>query len=90
MNRRRLTLVGVALAVLVATAGVAAAAPSENARESSPASEAGQQGPPGELPDPVPEFVLDVHRIVSDFLTGALDGSLGDSLSDRADGFSGA
>ncbi|ELK52733.1 hypothetical protein D320_13389, partial [Haloferax sp. BAB-2207] len=34
MNRRRLSLVGVLLAVLVTTAGVAAAAPNDTARES--------------------------------------------------------
>ncbi|RDZ63369.1 hypothetical protein C5B90_09450 [Haloferax sp. Atlit-12N] len=90
MNRRKLTLIGVALAALVATAGVAAAAPSDNAHESSPASEADQRGPPGELPDPVPDFVSDIHDLVSDFLSGALDGSLGDTLSDRVNDFSGA
>ncbi|ELZ76737.1 hypothetical protein G3A49_17065 [Haloferax volcanii] len=90
MNRRRLSLVGVLLAVLVTTAGVAAAAPNDTARESSPASEAGQRGPPGELPDSVPDLVSGVHDLVSDFLSGALDGSLGGSLSDRANDVSGA
>lgn len=80
---KRIALLGVALAVLVATAGVAAATPGDHASESN-ANAAAQQGPPTELPDPVPDFVSDIHESITEFLDGAVDGALGPAVSDHA------
>ncbi|KAB1198712.1 MULTISPECIES: hypothetical protein [Haloferax] len=103
---KRITIVGVALAVLVATAGVAAATPGEHAGESSGTDaaqhddaqhdaaqhdaaqhdDAAQQGPPSELPGPVPDFVSDIHDSVNEFMDGMMDGALGPAVSDHAGG----
>ncbi|WP_416840957.1 hypothetical protein [Haloferax sp. DFSO52] len=80
---KRITLLGVVLAVLVATAGVAAAAPGDRADEQH-GNDAAQQGPPSELPEQVPDFVSDIHDTINEFLDGALDGTLGPAVSDHA------
>ncbi|ELZ78495.1 hypothetical protein KU306_15215 [Haloferax larsenii] len=85
MNRH--AIIGVVLAVLLSTAGVAAATPGNapvepNADESGVA---GAQGPPSELPGPVPDFVSDIHSAITDFLNGMLDGALGPVVSDATE-----
>ncbi|ELY79467.1 hypothetical protein [Natrinema gari] len=39
------------------------------------------QGPSGDLPEQVPDHVSAIHDRVSAFLSGGLDGSLGDAIS---------
>ncbi|WP_049901597.1 hypothetical protein [Natrinema sp. J7-1] len=39
------------------------------------------QGPSGDLPEQVPDHVSAIHDRVSTFLSGGLDGSLGDAIS---------
>ncbi|MEF8780690.1 MAG: hypothetical protein V5A46_08435 [Haloferacaceae archaeon] len=46
------------------------------------------QGPPGGLPEPVPEFVTDVHGAIRSFLDGSMD-RLGDAVSGLTPGGSG-
>jgi hypothetical protein len=41
-------------------------------------------GPSEQLPDPVPDFVSDIHGLVGQFLDGSID-SLGSEVSDAAD-----
>lgn len=43
-------------------------------------SDAAGQGPPAELPDPVPEFVGEIHAAIGDFLGGGAE-TLGDIVS---------
>lgn len=40
----------------------------------------GQAGPPVDMPDPVPDFVVEIHSTIGDYLEGGLD-SLGDAVS---------
>jgi len=91
---KRTTLLAVALAALLAVTGAAAATPGSTApadTDSEPAATdatdrsgaAGQAGPPGDLPDPVPDFVSDIHGLVQQFLDGTLD-SLGPDVSEAA------
>jgi hypothetical protein len=73
--RARSTLLAVlAVSVLLDGAAGAVAAQPENAGEG------GDAGPPDDLPEPVPDFVSDVHGAIGDFLGGAVD-SLGDAVS---------
>jgi hypothetical protein len=92
MNRT--TLLAVALAALLAVTGAAAATPGSTAPAdtgSGPAATdatdsadaAGQAGPPEELPDPVPDFVSNIHGVIQQFLDGTLD-SLGPEVSEAA------
>ncbi|WP_201289612.1 hypothetical protein [Halobaculum saliterrae] len=86
----RTKLAAIALAALLAVTGVAAAAPG-NAPADAGANDgtAGQAGPPSELPDPVPNFVSDIHDQIRSFLDGGVE-NLGDAVSgiagDDADG----
>jgi len=42
----------------------------------------GSQGPPAELPGPVPDFVSDIHSAIHDHLDGSMEsGNLGDVIS---------
>lgn len=75
---RRTTIVGAALAVLVLTAGTAAATPADAPTDDRAA------GPPSELPGPVPDFVTGTLDAVGSFLSGDLDGALGPVVSDIA------
>lgn len=84
----RLTLqrtAGILLAVVVLTTGAAAALPG-NSPDSAGTDNDGSAGPPGDLPGPVPDFVSTIHDLVSQFIDGTLDGSLGDVISDRLGG----
>lgn len=40
------------------------------------------QGPPSDMPEQVPDHVMEIHRLIADFLMGDLDGNLGVSVSD--------
>lgn len=42
--------------------------------------DAGSQGPPGGLPEAVPDFVGDIHSSIGEFLSGGVTG-LGDIVS---------
>jgi hypothetical protein len=66
---RTLVAVAAVLALLVG-AGTAAAAPG-----STPA----DAGPPDDLPDPVPDFVSELHGAISEFVSGSAD-RLGEAL----------
>lgn len=65
----RITTAAVALLVLLATAGTATALPGDAAGSN----EAGDPGPPGGLPDVVPDFVSDILDGVGDMVSGILD-----------------
>lgn len=53
------------------------------ADEAQNATDAAGQGPPAELPEPVPEFVGEIHAAISDGIGGAAEG-LGDVISEIA------
>lgn len=42
------------------------------------------QGPPEDLPEQVPDFVRQIHDAIRQFLSGGLDGILGDAVSSRS------
>ena len=65
LNRQPVIVVVIALVFLVGTMGVAAAQQGE--------------GPPDELPSPVPDFVSDVLGTISDFVSSVIT-TLGDVL----------
>ncbi|WP_435064523.1 hypothetical protein [Halobaculum sp. EA56] len=74
----RTKLAAIALAVLLAVTGVAAAAPG-NAPADAGDSDS-QAGPPTDLPGPVPDFVGDIHDTIRSFLDGGVD-NLGEAVS---------
>ena len=80
MSTERIVLAVLAASVLLVggAAGAVAAQPED-------AGESGDAGPPDDLPDPVPDFVSDVHGAISDFLSGGID-ALGDVVSDLTPG----
>jgi hypothetical protein len=82
----RTTLAAIALAALLAVTGVAAAQPG-NAPADAGANgdDPGQAGPPTDLPDPVPEFVSDIHDRIRSFIDGNVD-DLGEAVSGIAGG----
>lgn len=47
-----------------------------------PPTDVGSQGPPTDMPEQVPDHVSQIHDLVGQFLSGDLDGSLGDAISD--------
>ena len=63
MRRKAILTLAVTVALLVGATGAVAAQQGD--------------GPPSELPDPVPDFVTDVLGAISDFL-----GGVGDSLGE--------
>lgn len=73
------TLTAVALAALVVGTGAAAAAPGQAPDD------AGQQGPPSDLPGPVPDFVESIHGTIMDHINGTVSG-LGEAVSDLTPG----
>jgi len=82
MNRKRLTVV--ALAALLVAGGTAAAAPGSAPDRGDDHSEAGPPegiGPPGGLPEPVPDFVGDLL----DRIAQGVDG-LGEAIADVVPG----
>jgi hypothetical protein len=85
----------VALAALVVTAGAVAAAPGNSGdtpadqdanrtASDGPGANAPDvdRGPSVDLPAPVPQHVQQIHDAIQQFLDGALDGVLGDEVSD--------
>lgn len=82
MKRTTITAVLVALALIATGAGAAA-----GAGQNADAQTDGQAGPPSDLPGPVPDFVGDIHDLVTDHIEGLLPGSeLGDGVSENASG----
>lgn len=65
MQKRTILTIVTAVALLVSATGTVAAQPDD--------------GPPNELPDPVPEFVSDVLGAITDFVSGALE-ALGETV----------
>jgi len=59
MQRRPRLAIAVALTLLLGATGAAAAQPAD--------------GPPSDLPDPVPEFVSALLETITDFLGGVLE-----------------
>jgi len=47
-----------------------------------PPADAGERGPPTDLPAQVPDFVSQIHETIGQHPDGALEGSLGDHVSD--------
>lgn len=45
-----------------------------------------RQGPPADMPGPVPDHVTQIHETINDFLSGDSDGPLGHALSDLLGG----
>lgn len=85
MKRKAIFTVVITVVLLASTSGIAAAAPGE--------------GPPGDLPDPVPEFVSDLLGAIGEFVgglvqngTGFVDGltpdAAGDGIGTAADAVS--
>lgn len=90
MNAHKL-LVALLAVLLVGTAGVAAA-PGNAPADAGPAEDEGppgDAGPPVDLPDPVPDFVSDIHGAIGDFIDGSID-HLGSVVSDLTPGYDGA
>jgi len=71
MQRRTLLTIAIGLSLLVGTMGTVTAQPAD--------------GPPDDLPEPVPEFVSDILEAISDFVSGALE-SLGEVVRTLAPG----
>lgn len=71
MNRY-LLVVMIALVVLVGGTAAATAQPTDGAT-------AQGEGPPVNLPDPVPDFVTDLLQSISDFVSGVLS-ALGEAI----------
>jgi hypothetical protein len=46
---------------------------------------AAQRGPPVDMPDPVPDFVSDIHQTIQNYLNGSID-DLGAALGDVTPG----
>jgi hypothetical protein len=94
MNRTK--PVAIALAVLVVATGAAMpgstvaadSGGSEDASGPAGGDAAGQAGPPSDLPGPVPNFVSEIHSLLSQFIDGTVD-DLGSAVSDVAGGDTG-
>ena len=65
MHRRTLLTIAIGLTLLAGTMGTATARPAD--------------GPPDDLPDPVPEFVAGILEPIADSVSGALE-SLGEAV----------
>ncbi|ELY50015.1 MULTISPECIES: hypothetical protein [Natronorubrum] len=65
MKKRTILTIAVAIALLVSATGTVAAQPAD--------------GPPNDLPEPVPEFVSDILGAIADFVGGALE-ALGETV----------
>lgn len=65
MRRQTTVALVTALALLVGTSGVVAAQPAD--------------GPPADLPDPVPDFVSNLLGTIGDFVAGTIS-ALGDAV----------
>ncbi|MFC6810250.1 hypothetical protein ACFQGT_02710 [Natrialbaceae archaeon GCM10025810] len=71
MHGKTKLMIAVAIALLVGATGTAAAQPAD--------------GPPADLPDPVPEFVSDILGAITDFVGGTI-GALGEVVRDLTPG----
>ncbi|SFR89268.1 hypothetical protein SAMN05216559_0602 [Halomicrobium zhouii] len=80
MFRNSLLTAGVFVAVICLLTGSVAAAPAASATDET----SGAVGPPGDLPDPVPEFVTSILDAIGQFLDGTLGGNPGDEVSESA------
>ncbi|MFB6137379.1 MAG: hypothetical protein ABEJ42_03425, partial [Halobacteriaceae archaeon] len=67
-----------------AAAASADAGPPEQAAP--PAASAGERGPPAELPAQVPDVVGQIHDLIGQHLSGALEVDLGSAISDLLGG----
>jgi|GEM_PF-5832537 len=65
MQRRTLLTIAIGLTLLVGPMGTVTAQPAD--------------GPPDDLPEPIPEFVSDILEPISDFVGGTLE-SLGEAV----------
>lgn len=82
MTRHLLRTTGVLVVLLTLLTGAAAAAPATDVPEDS----TDAIGPPGGLPDPVPDFVGDILDAITKFLQGVLGGNPGEAVSGAANG----
>lgn len=72
----------VPMLVIALFAGPGMAAQTETPTETP--GQAGDAGPPSDLPGPVPAFVEDILGSIQQFIDGTLDGDLGSQVSDIA------
>jgi len=75
MKLAQLALVPMLVLALFAGTGMAAQTPTDTPGQ------AGEAGPPNDLPGPVPDFVEDLLGSIQQFIDGALEGDLGDAVS---------
>lgn len=80
MNLKPILLAALAVSALLAGAAGTVAAQPDNTDDN-----ASDAGPPGDLPEPVPDFVGDILGSIGDFLDGVLS-SVGDAVSGIAAG----
>ncbi|MDT3436997.1 hypothetical protein [Haloarcula sp. 1CSR25-25] len=81
MTRTLLHTVGTLVLGLTLITGAAAAAPAVDTDDATSA-----VGPPGGLPDQVPDFVTSIIEAIQEFLTGGNDASPGSDVSGAATG----
>ncbi|MDS0221770.1 hypothetical protein NDI54_10475 [Haloarcula sp. S1AR25-5A] len=79
MTQTLLRTVGTLVLALTLLTGAAAAAPVVDSGDATTA-----VGPPGGLPDQVPDFVSTIIEAIQEFLAGGSDASPGPSMSDAA------
>ncbi len=82
MKPTRIVVAALAALALVLGAGAAATAP-DNAQAGNDS--AGDAGPPGDLPDPVPAFVSGIYSTIDGFLDSTIE-NLGSAVSDLTPG----
>lgn len=87
------TVVEIGLTALLLTAGAAAAIPGnapvdagtdDEVETAGPAEQPAEnvRGPPTDMPAQVPDFDTDIHSLIDDFLSGDIDGNLGERISE--------
>jgi len=81
MTRTLLRTVGTLVLALTLLTGAAAAAPTVDSDDATAAI-----GPPGGLPDQVPDFVTTIIELIQEFLAGGSDASPGSAVSGAATG----
>jgi hypothetical protein len=62
--------------------GAAGPGAAADAGPAAAADNAGERGPPADLPGQAPDFVFEIHDLVRQHLDGSLDGVLGDRIVD--------
>lgn len=80
MTRQLLRTAGALVAVLALVTGAAAAAPAASTTTDGEAA----IGPPGGLPDPVPDFVSSILDAITGFLDDVTGGNPGEAVSTAA------